>query len=117
MRFLVDAQLPKKLADFLKELGHDVIHTSELPKRNQTTDSAISKVSISQKRIVVTKDNDFLDSFVVKSEPYKLLLIATGNIRNDELIEIVKGNLDELTDEFKRSHVIELNRDSIIVHF
>ena len=30
MRFLVDAQLPVRLAGRLTSLGHDVVHTSEL---------------------------------------------------------------------------------------
>lgn len=31
MKFLVDAQLPLRLARYLREAGHDVVHTRELP--------------------------------------------------------------------------------------
>ena len=34
MNFIVDAQLPKSLARLLAELGHDAIHTLDMPERN-----------------------------------------------------------------------------------
>jgi predicted nuclease of predicted toxin-antitoxin system len=37
MKFLVDAQLPRRLARFLAEQGHDVLHTRELPVWRQFT--------------------------------------------------------------------------------
>lgn len=42
MRFLVDAQLPARLARFLNDAGHDALHTSELPDGNRTTDVRIA---------------------------------------------------------------------------
>lgn len=41
MKFLVDAQLPVRLARLLQEAGHDIIHTRELPQQNATPDSSI----------------------------------------------------------------------------
>ncbi len=76
MRFIVDAQLPKSLSDFLKWKGFDSVHTLELPDKNNTKDEWINKLSISEKRIVITKDIDFLESFLIKSEPKKLILIS-----------------------------------------
>ena len=64
MKFLVDAQLPISLSDFLKSRGHASIHTLELPDKNKTKDNYILSISVEEKRIVVTKDNDFLESFL-----------------------------------------------------
>lgn len=36
MRFLVDAQLPRRFVDWLKEEDHGAIHTSDLPLKNAT---------------------------------------------------------------------------------
>ena len=33
LRFIIDAQLPKTLSDFLKDNGHNSIHTPELPDK------------------------------------------------------------------------------------
>ena len=46
MRFLVDAQLPKKLSRFLNEKGFESIHTLDLPNGNKTTDAEIIELSL-----------------------------------------------------------------------
>ena len=78
MKFIIDAQLPKTLAFLLRERGFDVIHTSELPDGNDTTDDEINRLSLAENRIVISKDADFYDSFTAKKEPYKLLHVKTG---------------------------------------
>jgi predicted nuclease of predicted toxin-antitoxin system len=61
VRFLVDAQLPARLARFLAGAGHDAIHTRDLPDGNRTTDVQIARRADADGRIVVTKDRDFRD--------------------------------------------------------
>ncbi len=116
MKFLVDAQLPNRLARLLQMSGYDVIHTRDLPGQNATTDSEINAISMQQERVVVTKDRDFLDSFLLRQQPYKLLLVTTGNITNTELVELFAKNLLQLADLFEQHSLIEINRDDIIVH-
>ena len=64
MKFLVDAQLPIRLARFLQSNGYDALHTRELPEQNATSDTQINLISIEQKRVIITKDSDFVDSFM-----------------------------------------------------
>ena len=85
MKFIVDAQLPRRLAHFLQNAGYDTLHTLDLPHQNATPDSNINTLSIAQERIVITKDADFVDSFLTIRQPYKLLLVSTGNIKNSQL--------------------------------
>ena len=82
MNFLVDAHLPRRLARWLGQAGHDVVHTYDLPLGNRTPDAVINELSVREERVVVTKDEDFVDSFFLHHQPYKLLLISTGNINN-----------------------------------
>lgn len=35
MRLLIDAHLPKRLARLLQQLGHDALHTLDLPEQNR----------------------------------------------------------------------------------
>jgi predicted nuclease of predicted toxin-antitoxin system len=51
MRFLVDAHLPPSLCDLL--------HTIGLPAGNETTDRVINELSVTDQRIVISKDTDF----------------------------------------------------------
>jgi predicted nuclease of predicted toxin-antitoxin system len=72
MRFIVDAHLPKTLAYSLREKGFNVLQTSELPDRNDTTDTEINRLSIAENRIVISKDADFYDRFTAKKELFTL---------------------------------------------
>ena len=65
MNILVDAQVPRRLAQRLQALGHDAIHTLDLPLGNQTPDHVINDLSVRDERVVVTKDADFVDSFIL----------------------------------------------------
>jgi predicted nuclease of predicted toxin-antitoxin system len=60
MKFIVDAQLPRKFVIWLNEAGHDALHTLELPKKNLTSDMELTEFAVSQGRIVVSKDDDFV---------------------------------------------------------
>jgi predicted nuclease of predicted toxin-antitoxin system len=64
MKFLIDAQLPVRLSLFLQTAGYDTIHTRDLPQQNATPDTEVNTISIQESRIVITKDSDFLDSFL-----------------------------------------------------
>ena len=116
MKFLVDAQLPKRLARYLQSKGYDAIHTQDLPQGNATSDTDINAISLQEKRIVITKDADFVQSFLLQQVPYKLLLIVTGNIKNAELENVFEKSLDRLTEIFDNHSYLELGRDAIIIH-
>lgn len=116
MKFLVDAQLPPRIATRLREQGHDALHTLDLPDANRTADSTITRIADREGRVVVTKDADFLLSFVLSHEPQKLLLLTTGNIRNKELEDLLLLNLAAIVVAFEVSDFVELSRSSMIVH-
>ncbi|MCX7063936.1 MAG: DUF5615 family PIN-like protein [Proteobacteria bacterium] len=63
MRFLIDAQLPFKFTQWLRQHGHDSRHTLDLPAGNRTTDAEIVACAVAEGRIVVTKDSDFVQTF------------------------------------------------------
>ena len=116
MKFLVDAQLPRRLAALLRQAGHDTTHTLDLPLGNRTTDTVINQLSLKEQRVVVTKDADFVDSFLLRQEPWKLLLVSTGNIRNAELIVLFMANLEKIAEGFDAFEFIEINRTELIFH-
>ena len=117
MKFLVDAQLPRRLAAWLSAAGFDTVHTLDLPLGNRTPDTLINDVSIDEARIVITKDSDFVDSFMLQEKPYKLLLISTGNIRNAELEALFQANFKKLREAFDEGfEFIELNQTAIVIH-
>jgi predicted nuclease of predicted toxin-antitoxin system len=105
-----------RLSYLLKSMGHDAIHTKELALKNATPDTEINILSIREQRIVITKDSDFWDSFYVSQEPYKLLLITTGNISNKDLESLFVNNLEQLVNLLENNSLVEMSRDTVIVH-
>jgi predicted nuclease of predicted toxin-antitoxin system len=116
MKFLVDAQLPVRLARFLQNAGYDTIHTSDLPQHNATPDAVINLISVQEQRVVITKDSDFVQSFLLQNQPYKLLLITTGNIKNSDLESLFANHLEQLTELFETHSYIELSFSKLIIY-
>lgn len=115
MKFLIDAQLPRRLADWLIASGCDAIHTLQLPAANQTTDQEIVALADRESSIVVSKDADFVDSHLLLGRPSKLLLISTGNIRNDALELVFVPQIPDIVREFGTNSFIEFGLSGIIV--
>ena len=116
MKFIIDAQLPLSLSNYLKLKGHDSIHTLDLPSQNRTKDYSIISLSIKEKRIVITKDNDFLESFLIHGQPQKLILIRTGNVSNAELQAIFDKHLDKILSLMEENSLIEITKNEMVVH-
>lgn len=116
MRFLVDAQLPRRLARLLGGAGHDAIHTLELEAGNLTSDAELTKLADVEARVVITKDSDFVDSFLITGAPARLLLISTGNITNQELEKLIFPRLSAIVTALGRYHFVELTSDALIIH-
>ncbi|NWJ49118.1 MAG: DUF5615 family PIN-like protein [Chloroflexi bacterium] len=116
MNFLVDAHLPRRVAYWLKAAGHQAIHTLDLPEGNRTTDAALNSLSLENQAILVTKDSDFVNSFILQRQPYKLLLISTGNVTNNVLESLIQHNLALLVNLFESHNFLELTRDGLVLH-
>jgi predicted nuclease of predicted toxin-antitoxin system len=116
MKFLVDAHLPRRLAHLLVESGFEAVHTLDMPLGNRTPDSVINELSTREEYIVITKDADFVNSFLLNRKPYKLLLVSTGNIRNKELEALFLANIEKIAEGFGVFDFIEIDRRAIIFH-
>jgi predicted nuclease of predicted toxin-antitoxin system len=88
VKFVVDAQLPRRLAHLLISAGHDAIHTFDLPQANRTSDGQIETLTDNEQRVVITKDNDFVASFWLRGRPEKLLLISNRKYFQRRIVRI-----------------------------
>jgi predicted nuclease of predicted toxin-antitoxin system len=116
MKFIVDAQLPRRLARELAAAGHDAVHSLSLAKGNRTPDRDISSLAVEEGRVVVTKDEDFVTGFLLRGAPPKLRLISTGNISNDALSHLIKLNLPALVVALGSHNFVELSTLAITIH-
>jgi len=116
MKFLIDAQLPFLLAEWISEKGFEAIHTEDMPNRDETEDDEIRQLSAEGGYIVISKDTDFYDSHILKNSPEKLLLITTGNIKNRQLLDLFRKNFQEIARLFELYDLIEMNNSELVAY-
>jgi predicted nuclease of predicted toxin-antitoxin system len=96
LRFIVDTQLPPSLVNFFRLKGANATHTVHYPLGALTPDDEIIDIAIRENRIIVTKDNDFLNYYFLKGYPPSLLMIRLGNIKNSELFAFLNKQYDRI---------------------
>ena len=118
MRYSVDAQLPRRLKNWLIEQGRvDALHTLDLPKRNLTPDREIIDQYASTDVVVISKDRDFPQQRLLRGKPERLLWVTTGNIVNQELLRLFSVNFAFIDEAFRTGgQFIELDNVSVIIH-
>ena len=118
MKFVVDEQLPQKLATWFVAKGYDAIHADTIPHTaGRLTDVAICKFADANARVVITKDEDFWQRYLMVKEPQKLIYVTTGNIKNTDLLQLFENNIHLLLRHITHHNVIELNQKGMIAHF
>jgi len=111
----VDAQLPRRLARLIEAANHDAVHTLDLPLRNVTPDDQIVDFCAREDRVLITKDLEFADSFFLRREPARLILVLTGNVSNKELERLFQANLPKIVAAFDFGALIELDRYGLTI--
>jgi predicted nuclease of predicted toxin-antitoxin system len=96
MRFLIDANLPRRAAVALRELGHECLDARDLGLA-AVPDSHIADYVRTHGLILVTRDGDFADVRNYPPEQYSGIVImllpdcATANALTDALRSFVKN--------------------------
>jgi predicted nuclease of predicted toxin-antitoxin system len=85
VKFLIDNQLPQALAKHLSARQHDCEHVLDVGLAN-APDAAISLYAISQERILVSKDEDFVYLLGRLDSAMRLIWVRTGNCRTKTLL-------------------------------
>ena len=118
IRFLVDTQLPPSLANFFRQRGYGATHVVNYPSGALMQDDEIITIAQQEKRIIVTKDRDFFDYFILNNYPPAVLLLQLGNIRNPDLIAFMDNNLDKIRELFEENikRLVAINRDKIVIY-
>lgn len=117
VKFFVDTQLPPLLAKFLTEKQYNAIHTTDFPEGHLLQDSEIVRIAIAENRIVITKDSDFLDNYLLKGAPPKILLLKLSNISNRDLLHVIDLYLQQIVEQFEtQADVIMLSKTQLITY-
>lgn len=65
---------------------------------------------------MITKDADFQESHLLRGTPRQLLRVATGNIRNDDLIALFTAVLPTLEAAFIDADLVDLSLAGLTIH-
>jgi predicted nuclease of predicted toxin-antitoxin system len=117
MRFLIDEQLPQLLADWLQIKGYDAVHVTTLLTNRRIPDDYICERSIAEQRVVITKDEDFFKTYLIKQQPYKLVHLTTGNLKNRQLMDLFRANFDSLLQILETASVVEFNQVALKIWY
>jgi len=117
IKFIVDTQLPPKLAQFLAARGFDAIHTTFFPDGHLLNDKEIRSIATQENRIIITKDSDFFDSYLAQGIPPQILLLQFGNIKNEELIAYFEQELNHIQMLFEKgAELVFFDKTQLIVY-
>ncbi len=117
LAFLIDTQLPPMLATRLKSKGCDAIHTTAFPNGHLLDDKTIRLIAVQQSRVIITKDSDFLDYYLLKGSPPRLLMLEFGNIRNKALLNLMDAHFESIVSLFDSgADAVALNRNTVSIY-
>ncbi len=116
MKFLCDVHISFKVTNFLISQGFDAVHINKILDKRYTNDNDICKYADDNNFIVITKDSDFKNSFIIRKTPKKLIKINLGNISNTELIEVLLENIESIKKVAgKQYFLIEVDKNASTV--
>jgi predicted nuclease of predicted toxin-antitoxin system len=96
LKFLCDVHISFKIKRALEGWGFVAIHANELPNSDRSTDKEIAQYCFDNGCILISKDFDFVDSYLLGKIPPKFLKVNLGNISKDELIYKIKALIPTL---------------------
>lgn len=92
MKFLCDVHISYKLVRYLIKRDCESYHVNAIFSNPKTTDAEIAWYADDNGFIVVTKDLDFRDSYILNRSPKKLLKLNTGNSSTEQMIALFENN-------------------------
>jgi len=93
MNILCDVHISYKICKFLNDKNINAVHVNQILNKSETKNSEICVYADSNDYIVLTKDTDFKNTFLINKTPKKLIKTNLGNISNQELMKILEAHL------------------------
>lgn len=119
MKFLCDVHISIRIAKSLEELDFKCEHVNRILEKWNTSDDDIIRYVDRNDLILITKDQDFRNSFLLNSTPRKLIKIDLGNLSNENLLKRIFELLPKISEASKRNNCfmieVSLESSSIII--
>ena len=114
MKFVVDENLTPDLAALFRKEGLDAYHINEMKshKKQRVVDDQLRRLSIQKGYVIITKDDDFVKSYVSRKVPDKMIFIHGSN-EKESLLTRMKEVAPHLSTLLETHDFIEVNNKEI----
>lgn len=92
MNFLCDVHISYKIVNYLTNKGCSAAHINHLFRDSSISDIDISDYADLHDFIVITKDKDYKESFILNGKPRKLIRLNIGNASTKQAIQLFENN-------------------------
>ncbi|MBV8913265.1 MAG: DUF5615 family PIN-like protein [Acetobacteraceae bacterium] len=105
MRFIVDAQLPPALAQWLSAMGHEAEHVADR-QMQAASDSAIWDFALGAAAVIITKDEDFAQRKALSDTGPAVVWIRLPNTRRRQLLAWFETVLPHIVSSLERGETL-----------
>jgi predicted nuclease of predicted toxin-antitoxin system len=110
MRFLIDRCGGRRLADWLREQGHEVLESRE--RGSDPGDRILLQWAVDERRILVTMDKDFGQMIFLEGAPH-CGLVRLPDVPVERRITLMEMILTEYADELVARSVVTVRGDRV----
>ena len=110
LTFIIDENITPDAVNIFKEAGLIAYHVNELKKhsKQRIVDDQLRRLNLQKRYVLVTKDDDFVHSFVNRKVPDKLIFLY-GMDSKATLIKRLTPLVAEIADLISQHDFIEIN--------
>jgi len=113
VKFLVDANLPPRLCQWLQARGHQAEHLADIDLL-RATDTQLWERGKNQRIVILSKDFDFYDRALLFGAPPQVLHIAVGNCSNDRLLRVLGSEWPDIEAAFSAgSRLVSITQQKV----
>jgi len=113
VKILADMPISPRSAEFLRELGHQVVHTIDLGL-SKASDQEIMLQALSMEALILTEDLDYSALLsVMESFPPGAIILRLGNLNTDQINQRLKQVFASLAEDQFRNAIIIVERARI----
>jgi predicted nuclease of predicted toxin-antitoxin system len=108
VNFLVDAQLPPALARWISGQGHQAVHAFDLGL-HAADDAVLWRYAVEHHAVIISKDEDFVDCWLLSDRPAALVWVRKGNCSKQALLSWIEPMWPEVLKRLEQGEqLIEL---------